>query len=38
MGVHLFVKGMENFKDHIDLKVDEICTDAHQRIKSIMRK
>ena len=34
--VHLFVKGMKSFKDHLDLKVDESCTNAHQTIKSIM--
>ena len=30
MEVHLFVKEMKNLKDHLDLKVDEICTDPHQ--------
>ena len=29
---------MKNFKDHLDLKVDDICTDAHQTIKSTMGK
>lgn len=29
---------MKNFKDHLDLKVDEICTDARQTVKSIMGK
>ena len=27
---------MKNFKDHLDLKIDEICADAHQAIKSIV--
>ena len=27
---------MKNFKDHLDLKIDEIGTDAHQAIKSIV--
>ena len=27
---------MKSFKDHLDLKVDESCTNAHQTIKSIM--
>ena len=36
--VHLFVNEMKNLMHQGKLQIDEICTDAHQTIKSIMGK
>ncbi|XP_057291839.1 uncharacterized protein LOC130614426 [Hydractinia symbiolongicarpus] len=36
--VHLFMKGMKYLISKKDLRIDEICTDAHATIKCLMKK